>query len=1561
MAGSGESSGSQPPRSEKAVAQTPITSSYYHGHSTNPDPPADIEEIVLRHQLAKKNSIFDNPLDVIDRIHKTRHVNLTILEEREGFPIWLDNIDAAVNSMGAGMIWRGVIGFPDDGTKEQQIGYYEIGQALIYFIRSHLSLEIRNMFDPDTTKWIPPPLYRKLLIDALEKVDPAMTLQWNQRVRECRMAQFSSIVDFGNELINTWRTAARYNADVSEKQIVMIFIQDVEQYVQHFYRSYIDKMRQHGDLSTWEWNIAEVLNQASLEFDIAMRNQALAAVQKRAPKKKTNKDKKDEEQKEQGTKIKVKKEESSKEEKGRCKHCNSRAHTDENCYFKHPEKRPDGWATTNKTLATKFDAPYIRKKGKKKNDDEKKAAAAIADDLFGAVGMAASMSEEVTNTRSPLTWIDDSGCSDHICRDRSLFATYTPVPEHQQKRYAAGGGTVSGIGIGTVFLNHILHNGTTKIQRYDCQHVPDFPVNTIASGKLRSSHSAVFDQRDQTLRRLKDNVEMGSATIRNNNFFYRVKELPNVDIPRAFALATTAATSPSLYQLHHRLGHRQYRDCLKAAKKAGIKLSDTIERHCETCAIAKAKRQISRRPQRRATRPFQIIHTDTSSVRPIGYNRHHYCLHIVDDYSRYQFVTTCASKAQIAKELHCFCKHVEARDRRIETIRMDNGTEHGGNVFADYCKEHGIDIETSSPYTPEQDGVAERAIGAVSQVARAILLASDLPATLWPEAYRTAAYTINRLPAASIPGGHSPRELLLNEIGDNNIGHLHTFGTNCYVHIPAAKRQQGQKVAPRAWKGKLVGYEGESGHIFRIWNPTTNTVHRSRDISFNNDSEMEIVDILKEVNFSPTNDITITEDSLTPIDWQDSPSRRPPTINRLGGGLSEGDQPRSDNIIQSLADDATNPPANSPQREQNLPDTTPQPMIEQSAQVDRSEQQQQEQQQPEQPEVLSGQTGERTRQIGQPENTGPRRSTRTRKAPARFDDEQERQAKREADRRQEKRSKRQTNQNLATAAISANSAFFAAIAFTSAKTPRNIREALKSPEKDLWLKACKAEFDVHTNNNTWTLVPPPKSKDAKILDGTWSFRKKFDANGRVQQHKARWCVRGDRQRPGFDVEELSSPVARLALVRLILALVACNDLEAHNMDVPGAYLQAGIGAGKDVYVKQPPSFQIPGKEDWVCKLNKAMYGLRESAYLWFGTLTSFLERLSYRRSKSDVCVYISDDLQTWIVVYVDDLLVAPTLQKIKDLKQLLREKFSAKDLGEVTHFLGLRIARDKANRRIYISQKDYLERVLEEHGLLSANSRKIPMATKSTIGSFDGEASEDDVRKYAHLIGQLMWPAVVSRPDLAYSVSRLARYTHNPGPEHFQAAKEVLRYLAGTIDYAIKYEFANDGDKSLRLLAYADADYGTDPDNARSTTGYVVLAGGGPISWKSARQQLTATSTTEAELYAMDSAAKEVVWIKNLVAELGYTHQDAQQFRLLGDNDNAIGYSKGAQFNQRTKHLAVRVHSLRDLVCDKELLPDRVNSVDNIADIFTKPLPQGPFNDLTQRMNVGPVDDGLFR
>jgi hypothetical protein len=511
-------------------------------------------------------------------------------------------------------------------------------------------------------------------------------------------------------------------------------------------------------------------------------------------------------------------------------------------------------------------------------------------------------------------------------------------------------------------------------------------------------------------------------------------------------------------------------------------------------------------------------------------------------------------------------------------------------------------------------------------------------------------------------------------------------------------------------------------------------------------------------------------------------------------------------------------------------------------------------------------------------------------------------------------------------------------------------------DSESWLGAMRSELKSMDENQVWNLVDLPDG--VRAVECKWVFKKKTDMDGNVSVYKARLVAKGFRQVQGVDYDETFSPVAMLKSVRIMLAIAAYFDYEIWQMDVKTAFLNGNLT--EDVYMIQPEGFVDPANADKVCKLQKSIYGLKQASRSWNIRFDEVVKSFGFIKSDQDSCLYkkFSGSKVNFLILYVDDiLLIGNDIEMLQETKNSLERSFSMKDLGEATYILGIRIYRDRSRRLIGLSQSTYLDKVLKKFSMESSKKGFLPMSHGIKLSKTQCPQTADERERmsrfpYASAIGSIMYAMICTRPDVSYALSVTSRYQADPGESHWAAVKTILKYLRRTKDMFLVYG----GDDELSVKGYTDASYLTDLDDSRSQSGYVFIMNGGAVSWKSSKQDTVSASTTEAEYIAASEAAKEAVWIRNFLMDLGVVQGASNPLDVYCDNNGAIAQAKEPRQHQKNKHILMRYHLIRQFVEQGDIKLCKVHTDANVADPLTKPLPQPKHEAHTRAMGIRCLD-----
>ncbi|GJU72942.1 ribonuclease H-like domain-containing protein [Tanacetum coccineum] len=377
---------------------------------------------------------------------------------------------------------------------------------------------------------------------------------------------------------------------------------------------------------------------------------------------------------------------------------------------------------------------------------------------------------------------------------------------------------------------------------------------------------------------------------------------------------------------------------------------------------------------------------------------------------------------------------------------------------------------------------------------------------------------------------------------------------------------------------------------------------------------------------------------------------------------------------------------------------------------------------------------------------------------------------------------------------------------------------------------------------------------------------------------------------------------------------------------------------------QPPGFRDPEHPDYVCLLQRSLYGLKQAPRAWFQRFAAYITTVGFTPSRCDssLFIYRQGDDTTFLLLYVDDIvLTASSDRLLQQIIASLHREFSMTDLGALNYFLCISLTRDSSG--MFLSQRKYAMEILERAHMVGCNSSRTPVDTESKLG--DGGTSVVDPTLYRSLAGSLQY-LTFTRPDITYDVQQVCLYMHDPREPHFSALKRILRYVQGTLDYGLQL-FSSTTDS---LIAYTDADWAGCLTTRRSTSGYYVFLGNNLLSWSSKRQPTLSHFSAEAEYRGVANAVAETCWIWNLLRELHIPLSSATI--VYFDNVSVVYLSSNPVQHQRTKHIEIDIHFVRDLVATGLVRVLHVPSRFQYADIFTKGLPSSLFEEFRTSLSV---------
>jgi hypothetical protein len=559
--------------------------------------------------------------------------------------------------------------------------------------------------------------------------------------------------------------------------------------------------------------------------------------------------------------------------------------------------------------------------------------------------------------------------------------------------------------------------------------------------------------------------------------------------------------------------------------------------------------------------------------------------------------------------------------------------------------------------------------------------------------------------------------------------------------------------------------------------------------------------------------------------------------------------------------------------------------------------------------------------------------------------------------------------------------------------PSDYNNCCKAPDYKYWEQAMVKEITVLEEMGCWTIVKLTSiPRAAKLISSRWVYKLKY-RDGEYERHKARLVALGYQQEKGRDYFDSFAPTCSQTTLRLVLALTAVPGWHSLDLDAVCAFISSDLAEGEHVYMKAPPGYDIG--EGNCLSMNKCIYGLVQAPRQYYLLCREVYGQAGLQRLQTDECVFVRyvsnikgqpqltnedllingkflnmefvpDKMRVYkscshpvaamiLVMYVDNNGIRHNCEElVQEFEKFVKMdgRINLQREGELDWFLSVRYSYCKLTGAICCSQEAYIHRLLVKYGMEHANPCKLPMNPGSDLDSLPILDIPDKlvVHAYAALIGELLYIAINTVPQLSYSMSCLTRYMSKATPAHLTYAKVVLRYLIG-----IKGRKLTWCGKRVSLphvlgeiLAYVDSSWADDKNNRRSSMAYYLFVNNATFSWRATLSQIVALSTTEAELMALASCCCEVVWARKLAVELGFPQLKPTD--IYEDNTGCIALANNMHLRGRSKHVALRVCFIQQLIQDGIINAKQCPTAAQIADIGTKALPRVPFESFTDQL-----------
>ena len=423
----------------------------------------------------------------------------------------------------------------------------------------------------------------------------------------------------------------------------------------------------------------------------------------------------------------------------------------------------------------------------------------------------------------------------------------------------------------------------------------------------------------------------------------------------------------------------------------------------------------------------------------------------------------------------------------------------------------------------------------------------------------------------------------------------------------------------------------------------------------------------------------------------------------------------------------------------------------------------------------------------------------------------------------------------------------------------------------------------------------------------------------------------------------------------MLAIAAKFDLELKQLDVVNAFVNCDLD--ELVFMKMPPGFEEQGK---VCRLRKALYGLRRSPLLWQLKLTDTFRKMGFSEIPQEPCVMIKGGVIVFF--YVDDIVFAYRKKHEKEAnwaKKELGKTFELTDIGDLKWFLGIHVIRDRTKRLISLSQAAYIDKITNQFKIdTQGKMPDTPMCEGELEPSSQTyQASSKSRDEYQRKVGSMLFAAISTRPDISFAVSRLARFNQNPNDFHHEAADRVIKYLYSTKNLCIQYGQDNSGES---FICASDSSFADNTIDRKSSQGYIMTLFGGAIGWRANKQNTVTTSSTEAELLALSQTAKEAIFMSRLFKALSL--ELSEPLRIRCDNKQTLRlFDESVKLATKLRHVDIHNHWLRQECRNGTIQLQWEPTSTMIADGLTKALSKQKFahfvkllqlEDQTQRLRL---------
>ena len=982
-------------------------------------------------------------------------------------------------------------------------------------------------------------------------------------------------------------------------------------------------------------------------------------------------------------------------------------------------------------------------------------------------------------------------------------------------------------------------------------------------------------------------------------------------------------------------------------------LSHVYGEPCRHCIAGRFPESSHYPREHRANIPLTRVYVDCTGKHKQGWDGSTFTLNMIDEYTGYAMTFCMTSKDQVPKYLREGINrfHQLGNGNKIQEIRSDQGSEFHNETVMTLLAEYSITLTHSSPYVPQQNGVVERLNRSIAEITRCLLSHSGRSPTYWPDAYKHAVYLYNRRVASGKQKTHY--ELLTGKVP--NLTDVRVWGCTAYVRVPTALQKE--KFGARGVKCIYFGHD-EYSTGYKVYDPTKKSTYAREDVIF---SEKEF------------GKIKFTDHTNTPAVYTDPATENP----------TEGETMTDPTDPAPLDDEIPNVPF--------IPET---PVETDDVSVHRAPQ-------PRKRKLEPVRSPARSTRSKHPDLLPGVHVASRNECETEFKD------------RLKEYSVFTPVVYHAELALPANYVlnYGAVIDSTTPASaspnipayllpncpvvspppvakyppfpkvipgqempiPANYKSAMQSEHKDLWIKAMHEEYVSLKDMKVFSNVDLPPG--VQPLSSKWVYTWKV-RDGVVHKAKARLVARGFEQKEGRDFDFLYAPTVASSTIKMLLAYAAESDSYIHQLDIKTAFLHGELQ--HKIYLHLPEGCDDHSGQVW--ELHRSLYGLRQAPREWYTKLADKLADLGFIRSEDDGSLFYKDvdGSRMFICIHVDDmLLIHKSKSLVLDVVAQINKIFEITDLGVASEYLGAKIERLSCGS-IIIHQATYANSLVKKFLVRSSDSQMfgtLPLPIKFVfreLGSRDAKEHDEctpcDQKLYMQIVGSLLFLANFTRPDIAFAVNQLCRYTRAPSKMHWKASQYILRYINSTSDYGIVYS-PSTSTVLPDLVGYCDASHNSCPDTFKSCTGFVYKICSGAIAWQSHMQQCIALSTAESEYMSINDCGKTAVWLRGLYTDIflppalnafsihvgecvprvrfDTTSKRVEDLRvaqlIYNDNKSAIDMINSNHSTKNTKHIQKYHHWAREKVSEGTLQYVHIAGTENVSDALTKFLPADVF------------------